>query len=239
MRYIATKRDLEGPPSKSDSELALIRDWFYPQHAEQDVYSAPLPDMRQRAISKINLYLFKAGDIPHAMVATASLTEALVHDDQSDRQKHISYSAMASIYSMAFVKFVSGFVDRDVAKATAASLSTTQTEEPEVHDSGTTTPISKGGGESSMYAYAAKIGLPEKFVDLRHEIVHGEIPELWYLRKMTEKGLEWLWQKWWVKNATGDHRAALKEFYVRNQQAVQRRNEELAVSSEVVAAHNS
>ena len=76
---------------------------------------------------------------------------------------------------MAFVKFVNGFVDRDVAKATTASLLTTRTEQ--AADDGVLArrlSVIKGGGESSMYAYAAKIGLPEMFVDLRHEIVHGE-----------------------------------------------------------------
>ncbi len=219
MRYIATSRDLKGPPWRSDSELAMIRDWFYPQHIERDVYSARHPDMRQRAISKINLYLFKAGGIPHAMVATASLTEALIHDDQLDRQKYISHSAMASVYSMALVKFVNGFVDRDVAKATAASLSAGQTDQSEHDDPGATTLAVKGGGDNSMYAYAVKIGLPEIFVDLRHEIVHGRIPELSYLREIAEKGLEWLWQKWWLKNATGDPARALQEIQLRKQGA--------------------
>ena len=223
MRYVATTRDLKGPPWKSDSELALTRDWFYPQHAETDPYSAPQVDMRQRAISKVNLYLFKAGDVPHAMVATANLTEAAIHDGQSNREDHISHSAMASIYSMAFVRFVNGFVDRDVAKASTASLSAAQTSGSEDAASGAATPAIKGGGESSMYAFAAKIGMPESFVDLRHEIVHGQIPELWYLKDMTESGLEWLWNKWWVKHATGDPTRALKEIEFRKQEADERR----------------
>ena len=216
MRYIATMRDLEGPPWKHDSELALIRDWFYPQHTKQDAYSAPQADMRKRAISKINLYIFKAGEVPHAMLATAALTEALIHDDQPNREDYISSAAMISIYSMAFVKFVNGFVDRDVAKAASANLGSEKHNDLADQGSGATTPVVKGGGESSMYAYAAKIDMPEKFVDLRHEIVHGESPELGYLREMTEKGLQWLWEKWWFKNATGDPTQALQEIELRN-----------------------
>ena len=215
MRHIATMRDLKGPPWKHDSELALVRDWFYPQHARQDAYSAPPPDMRKRAVSKINLYLFKAGDIPHAMLATANLTEAILHDSQPNREDHISYNGISSIYSMAFVKFVNGFVDRDVARVATSNLATVDTESLEHDNIGTTTPTVKGGGESSMYAFAAKIGMPEGFVDLRHEIVHGGIPELWYLREMTEKALDWLWEKWWVKNATGDPDRAMKEMELR------------------------
>ena len=215
MRLIATMRDVRGPPWKHDSELALIRDWFYPQHVQIDAYSAPSSDMRKRAISKINMYLFKAGDIPHAMVATANLTEAILHDTQPNREAHISHNAISSIYSMALVKFVSGFVDRDVAKAAAASIAAEYKERFEDDDTGTAIPTVKGGGESSMYAYAANIGMPEQFVDLRHEIVHGEIPEIWYLREMTRKGLHWLWEKWWIKNATGDPTWAMKEIEIR------------------------
>lgn len=193
MRYIATMRDLKGPPWRHDSELALIRDWFYPQHAKQDAYSAPQPDMRKRAVSRVNLYIFKSGDIPHAMVATANLIDAIIHDDQPNRDNYISHTAMASIYSMALVKFVNGFVDRDVAKAGSASLTVEQMGEE--GDGSAARPLVKGGGENSMYAYAAKIGMPESFVDLRHEIVHGQTPELWYLRETTEQGLTWLWEK--------------------------------------------
>jgi Las1-like len=224
MRYVARMRDLKGPPWKHDSEVALIRDWFYPQHATQDAYSAPQPDMRKRAISKINLYIFKAGDIPHPMVATAGLSEALLHDDQPDREAYISHSAMASIYAMSFVKFVNGFVDRDVARTATATLEDRSGEDSEEDTAGASTPAVKRGGESSMYAYAAKIGMPEKFVDLRHEIVHGDIPEVWYLRDMTETGLQWLWDKWWVKNARGDPVRALSEIEFREMEAAQGRD---------------
>lgn len=219
MRYVATLNDWSGPPWRHDSELALIRDWFYPQHSKQDAYLAPQPDMRKRAISKINLYLFKAGDIPHAMIATANLTEAILHDSQPNREAYISHNAMASIYSIAFVKFVNGFVDRDVAKAVTSSLALEQTDGRGDEETGAATPVVKGGGEVSMYAHAAKIGMPESFVDLRHEIVHGEVPELWHLREMSERGLEWLWERWWLKNATGDPTRALKEIELKQMEA--------------------
>jgi hypothetical protein len=216
MRYVATLRDFKGPPWKTDSELAVIRDWFYPQRAKYDVYSGPQPDMRKRAISKVNLYLFKAGDIPHAITSTANLTEAILHDSQENRSSHISDSAMISIYAMALVKFVNGFVDRDVAKAASVSLAGQQTENSEEGED--TAQAVKGGGESSMYAHAARIGMPEGFVDLRHEIVHGRIPALQLLRGRTWEGLEWLWEKWWVKHATGDPDQALNEMELRQKE---------------------
>lgn len=216
MRYVATISDLKGPPWKTESELAVVRDWFYPQYAKQDVYSGPQIDMRRRAVSKINLYLFKSGEIPHAMVSTSNLSEAILHDNQHNRTDYISDPAMISIYAMAFVKFVNGFVDRDVAKAASASLIWSQAEV--AGESDDAIQVVKGGGESSMYAYAAKIGMSEAFVDLRHEIVHGKLPELWYLREKTAEGLEWLWEKWWAKHATGDPTQALNEMKLRKRE---------------------
>ena len=55
-----------------------------------------------------------------------------------------------------------------------------------------------------MYAYASRINMPEDFVDLRHSIVHGDIPSLDMLRMYNRRALDWLWDKWWTKNVLGD-----------------------------------
>ena len=62
-----------------------------------------------------------------------------------------------------------------------------------------------------MYAHAANIGMPPKFVDLRHQVTHGDIPNEAYLRRMTEQALEWLWERWWIRNASGSPDAAVRE----------------------------
>ncbi|EXJ63401.1 uncharacterized protein A1O5_11450 [Cladophialophora psammophila CBS 110553] len=206
---------LQFPPWRHDSELAMVRDWFFPRHAKQEVFSSIIAsdssrDTRQRAIDRVNLWLFKAGQLPPAMVATASLTEALIHDERrrSSSGTVISDSAMQSIYAMAFARFVNGFVDRDVARSYAAEM--TRDDTPEGEDV-TRFSASAAKGETSMYTHAATIGMPQTFVDLRHQVTHADIPNLMYLRKMTEQALDWMWEKWWVKNVTGRPERALRE----------------------------
>jgi hypothetical protein len=184
----------------------MVRDWFYPQLVKQDVFSDNITtDMRQRAIDRINLWLFKFGSVPPAASATSKLTEAILHDDRREKAM-ISDSAMQSIYAMAFARFVNGFVDRDVARSYTAEFVRDDAEN-DPNDTPTTTTK----GESSMYAHATTIGMPSKFVDLRHQVTHADIPSLTYLRRMTEEGLEWLWERWWSKHATGSPDRALRE----------------------------
>lgn len=199
---------------KHDSELALVRDDFYPERTSPDPFAPPAADRRQAAVDLVGVYLFRNPTTPHAMIATASLTEASLHDTPSDRDRYISENAMRSIYAMAFVKFVNGFVDRDVARTNTTSLAASSESlmdtadhrsDASSSDEETETKVKvKGGGESSMYAYAGKISMPEDFVDLRHNIVHGDIPSLDALRAYNKRALGWLWDKWWAKNVTGD-----------------------------------
>lgn len=201
------------PPWRHCSHLALVRDWFFPNHAKQDVFSATMSDspadMRQRAIDKVSLWLFKAGRLPPAIIATAGLTEALLHHEKKEASPGtvISDSAMQSIYAMAFAKFVNGFVDRDVARSFIAEM----VQEDTTAESEDEEPVTAARGESSMYAHAATIGMPQTFVDLRHQVTHGGIPNLAHLRRMTEQALEWLWERWWIKNAAGDPDLAARE----------------------------
>lgn len=206
----------------------MVRDWFYADHVKRDAFSvvdSPQEDMRQRAVDKVNLWLFKAGQLPAAMVSTASLTDALLHDERADMASSsegplagkISDQAMQSIYAMAFARFVNAFVDRDVARSRAADLDLDGLDNDEMNAaSAVAVPASSSGsvaakGESSMYAHAQAIGMPVSFVDLRHQVTHGDVPGLIHLRKMTLQALQWLWDRWWVKNATGDPSRSLRE----------------------------
>jgi ribosomal biogenesis protein LAS1 len=194
----------------------MVRDWFFPNHAKQDVFSAAdsssSHDMRQRAIDKVNLWLFKAGQLPPAIVATANMTEAVLHDEsrQGSSGPVISETAMQSIYAMAFARFVNGFVDRDIARSYAATMTKEDTA-AESEDEAATPLAASGKGESSMYAHAATIGMPQKFVDLRHQVTHGDVPSVAHLRKMTEQALEWLWERWWARYAPGTSEFAIAE----------------------------
>jgi ribosomal biogenesis protein LAS1 len=48
-----------------------------------------------------------------------------------------------------------------------------------------------------MYEMAAELGIPERWVELRHEITHGQIPELRALEECAREGIEWLWEVFW------------------------------------------
>lgn len=49
----------------------------------------------------------------------------------------------------------------------------------------------------SMYQAANHIGLPESFVELRHQATHDELPVLLVLRQAVTRSLKWLWQYYW------------------------------------------
>ena len=193
----------------------MVRDWFYPSQATIDPYSAPPSDMRQTAVQHVQMWSFKDPKLPHAVIATANLTEAMLHDTP-DRRGLISDWALRSVYAMAFCRFVNGLVDRDIAKAALTANAATKVDA----SSGEKTTGNKEGvgaasttsrGETSMYAHAAAIGLPGQFVDLRHRATHDDMPGLEVLRQATRRALEWLWEKWWKVHATDDPGRALRE----------------------------
>jgi len=193
----------------------MVRDWFYPSQATTDPYSAPTSDMRQTAVQHVQMWSFKDPKLPHAVIATANLTDALLHDTL-DRRRLISDWALRSVYAMTFCRFVNGLVDRDIAKAALAANAAMKVGA----SGGEGTMGSKEGagaasttlrGETSMYAHAAAIGLPEQFVDLRHRATHDDMPGLEVLRQAARRALEWLWERWWKVHATDDPGRALRE----------------------------
>src|SRR5947207_2162007 len=201
-------------PWRHASELAMVRDWLFPSHSTVDPYSAPPPDMRQTAVQHVQMWSFKDAKLPHAILATAYLTDAILHDTV-DRRKEISDWALRSIYAMAFCRFVNGFVDRDIAKAalraTAATKPDSALPKHTANDDEVSATTLSSRGESSMYAHAAAIGMPELFVELRHRATHDEMPGLEELRQMARQGLEWLWERWWKMHATDHPGRALRE----------------------------
>lgn len=217
-------------PWRDESHLALIRDWIFPHHATPDVYSPPRSDMRKKAVATLKVWVYKDRDVlPHAVAATCSLVDASLHDRQTRKNRDwISEEALQSIYAMAFCRFVNGFVDRDVAKssltALAATANATVNTMVETESDGAGTPASRG--ESSMYAHATLIGLPKEFVDLRHQATHDKMPNSWEWREATKKALEWLYERWWKTNATGDPGKALRDWEDKQRRCERRLEEE-------------
>lgn len=139
------------------------------------------------------------------MLSTAHLTDATLHD-QPGRRDQLSGMALRSIYAMAFSRFVNALVDRDVRKSTTATIA--KDDMAVDWDDGS----ASRRGQNSMYAHALKLGLPEAFVDLRHQAIHEDMPSLEVLRMSTRQALDWLWEKWWKYNVKGSAQPALSEW---------------------------
>jgi Las1-like len=158
---------------------------------------------RQDAINMVALWQFKDPQLNHALVSTAHLTDAILHDQPGRREK-LSTLALRSIYAMSFCRFVNALVDRDVRKSVNATI--VKDNSAAISDAG----AGPHRGQSSMYAHALKLGLPECFVELRHEAIHEGMPSLEMLRLRTGEALEWLWDRWWKFNVTGSSQPALR-----------------------------
>jgi Las1-like len=211
-------------PWKNGSELAMVRDWFFADHAIKDPYSPPTEDLRKAAINTVSQWEAQNRDLelPHSILATASLSDATLHDTKptTERLQHISDHALQSIYAMAFCRFVNGFVDRDVTKSSLTAMATaTVTDED-----GLTTSTSRN--ESSMYALATKIGMPLRFVEMRHQITHERMPSIEELAGLAEDALEWMYQRWWKINASFDSAEAWDTWRTTEEQRVSKRSQQ-------------
>jgi Las1-like len=198
-------------PWKHPSELAMVRDWFYPERIPRsffDFASAPV-DRRQDAINMISLWRFRDPKLYHVLISTAHLMDAILHDQQG-RRELLSSTALRSIYAMAFCRFVNALVDRDVRKSVTATIA----KDHVAFDSDTGSGPHRG--RSSMYAHALELGLPESFVELRHQAIHEEMPHLEILRVRTREALDWLWERWWKVNVKGSAQPALAEWEERH-----------------------
>jgi len=79
--------------------------------------------------------------------------------------------AIRAVYSTAFARFVTGFCDMGQNSVV----------------------------KRSMYEMAELIGMPEAWVELRHEITHGQVPDLRSLEHHVQASLVWLWGFFWSK----------------------------------------
>ena len=51
--------------------------------------------------------------------------------------------------------------------------------------------------KQTMFDIANEVGLPESMIQLRHDIIHGEMPSLVALRKASQQALQWLYEQYW------------------------------------------
>lgn len=111
---------------------------------------------------------------------------------QHNVEQHSTFTIRA-IYSTAFARFVTGTCDMGQNSAS----------------------------KRSMYEMAEDKDMPENWVELRHEITHGEIPDLRVLELSVDAALSWLWAKFWTNldapmeersDAQTDIRTVLRSF---------------------------
>ncbi|GAM34561.1 cell morphogenesis protein [Talaromyces pinophilus] len=90
-------------PWRDESELLDVRSKFYPSSS---LNSTPSPDLRPDACRIVEAWKLR-GHLPHAVEATALLTDAILHDDAT----HNSVFSIRATYAAAFSRFVTGLVD--------------------------------------------------------------------------------------------------------------------------------
>ena len=175
----------------------------------------------------------------------------LEHEDETGRNGiheglEISEWALKAVLSTAFCRFVNGLVDRDVKSASIAGIlkmptpalakktkaqGQGQIDESVSEDESATARSStaKLGGESSMFANAALMGLPSSFVELRHACTHDEtLPPLSVLRDNVKLALDWLWERWW-RDECGNVDGSVGSGWARREREWKRREAEKAV----------
>ncbi|CRG84402.1 hypothetical protein PISL3812_01694 [Talaromyces islandicus] len=86
-------------PWRDSSELLNVRSQFYPP-------SPAGPDLRVNACRTVEAWKLR-NHLPHAVEATALLTDAILHDDAA----HNSVFSIRATYAAAFCRFVTGLVD--------------------------------------------------------------------------------------------------------------------------------
>jgi ribosomal biogenesis protein LAS1 len=132
-------------------------------------------------LGKVNTWK-RRGNVPHAVTSTGLLVEAIInHGEISELYAQRAGSTegtpnlpspfvLRSIYSSAFSRFITGFCDTPPNAAV----------------------------KRSMYDAAEELGIPELWVEVRHDITHGEMPDVRFLQSCSNKAIEWLWNYFWA-----------------------------------------
>ncbi|MCJ1411308.1 rRNA-processing protein las1 [Ptychographa xylographoides] len=168
-----SRLQLNFQPWKKADMWDAVKLKFYP------IRAAGLSDLRQEGCNEVFMWK-KRTRVPHAIVATALLTEAVLHDNSANTPKSIvlMYSSALTQWALSlnalglrliYDRLVTGIVD-------------TQQE---------------ASYKKNMYEVAKIVGLPAFFVTLRHEIVHGYDTPLVVLRQAAADGLTWVYNDYW------------------------------------------
>lgn len=127
------------------------------------------------------------GKLPLAIEATASLLETLMNDERyfsaplsvftlsssPEVSPRRSDAELVLCYSMAICRFVNGFVDT----------------------------AQKGQFAAPIHRLAEQLSIPLYLVEIRHDVTHGRLPTLEYLRMAAKDALKWLGVYYWASQA--------------------------------------
>ncbi|KAK4227658.1 Las1-like-domain-containing protein [Podospora fimiseda] len=170
-------------PWRSRDELLTVRNQFYPPPpATQTTFTSAEHSKTEKQKAVSRVSMWMhRGGCPHIIESTALLTAAILSD--LDNVDGESSYAVRAAYSAAFSRFVTGLLDSHQTMAR----------------------------KQSMYDVAKSVGLPSSFVELRHQATHEMLPSLSRLRVASKKGLEWMWEYYWV--GLGEERMVEEEVY--------------------------
>jgi hypothetical protein len=107
------------------------------------------------------------------------LPASALAQQQRQQQQLATPSLLRSMYATPFARFVTGFCD--TAQNAAVKL--------------------------PMYEMARSLGMPERWVEVRHDITHGEMPELRVLEESARDAVQWLWERFWALLDAGQSEA--------------------------------
>ncbi|RKP11190.1 Las1-like-domain-containing protein [Thamnocephalis sphaerospora] len=142
---------------------------------------------RQLAVNRVRAWSSR-GKVPHAVDCTATLVElGLLVDRCSLDTKHacapvVPPKELRLMMTMALIRFVNGFVDAQQQGVYALSVS----------------------------AVAEQLGIPARFVELRHAGTHDQLPGLVVLRSACTQALRWLYDNYWAQQRSYLHEAMVE-----------------------------
>ncbi|CAG8653561.1 6119_t:CDS:2, partial [Ambispora leptoticha] len=150
-------------PWTSIDEYEQVYQWLYAEAAE----------LHELGVKRVKAWSSR-GQVPHAIISTASFVEVSMRDNYYNNKQHsmnrISEHELRLLYSMVFIRFVNGMVD----------------------------PAQQGVYAISIATLATKLNLPLWFVELRHAGTHELLPSLSILRNGVRQALNWLKENYWT-----------------------------------------
>ncbi|RKO89803.1 Las1-like-domain-containing protein [Blyttiomyces helicus] len=152
-------------PWSNQEEWETVYSWLYPTPEAFEPAA-----MQELGVKRVKSWASR-GKNPNAVEATAALVEVWLRDGCGGSfPSSVTEHEIRLLYTVAFIRFVNGIVDR----------------------------AQKGVYASSVASVARELGLPGWFVDLRHSGTHDRLPTLTILRSGCAQALKWLEANYWT-----------------------------------------